>query len=110
VYFFFQAEDGIRVFHVTGVQTCALPICRWATSISHGGRDCWKNSCSLRTRYAIPRQKDCCANSWNWVRIPAMARRAWGHCSSRRSEERRGGEERRCRRGVTAEEQRAERE
>src|SRR5690606_40916667 len=21
-----QAEDGIRVFHVTGVQTCALPI------------------------------------------------------------------------------------
>src|SRR5690606_40820903 len=26
VYFFFQAEDGIRDFHVTGVQTCALPI------------------------------------------------------------------------------------
>src|SRR5690606_39680189 len=25
---FFQAEDGIRVFHVTGVQTCALPILR----------------------------------------------------------------------------------
>src|SRR5690606_39801995 len=23
---FFQAEDGIRYFHVTGVQTCALPI------------------------------------------------------------------------------------
>src|SRR5690606_5142505 len=23
----FQAEDGIRDFHVTGVQTCALPIC-----------------------------------------------------------------------------------
>src|SRR5690606_40441475 len=22
-----QAEDGIRAFHVTGVQTCALPIC-----------------------------------------------------------------------------------
>src|SRR5690606_40056868 len=28
VFFFFQAEDGIRDFHVTGVQTCALPICR----------------------------------------------------------------------------------
>src|SRR5690606_40830384 len=27
VFFFFQAEDGIRDFHVTGVQTCALPIC-----------------------------------------------------------------------------------
>src|SRR5690606_40881603 len=24
--FFFQAVDGIRYFHVTGVQTCALPI------------------------------------------------------------------------------------
>src|SRR5437762_11365438 len=26
-YFFFQAEDGIRYTSVTGVQTCALPIC-----------------------------------------------------------------------------------
>src|SRR5690625_5986176 len=26
LYFFFQAEDGIRDGHVTGVQTCALPI------------------------------------------------------------------------------------
>src|SRR6266508_130741 len=26
VAFFFQAEDGIRDGHVTGVQTCALPI------------------------------------------------------------------------------------
>src|SRR5207245_7906996 len=26
-YFFFQAEDGIRDATVTGVQTCALPIC-----------------------------------------------------------------------------------
>src|SRR2546430_9928973 len=26
VHFFFQAEDGIRVLTVTGVQTCALPI------------------------------------------------------------------------------------
>src|SRR5204862_2644878 len=28
VCFFFQAEDGIRARYVTGVQTCALPICR----------------------------------------------------------------------------------
>src|SRR6266508_4746821 len=27
-FFFFQAEDGIRDGHVTGVQTCALPISR----------------------------------------------------------------------------------
>src|SRR5688572_32688080 len=26
-FFFFQAEDGIRDLTVTGVQTCALPIC-----------------------------------------------------------------------------------
>ena len=25
-FFFFQAEDGIRDYKVTGVQTCALPI------------------------------------------------------------------------------------
>src|SRR5256885_7126309 len=29
--FFFQAEDGIRDYKVTGVQTCALPICVKAT-------------------------------------------------------------------------------
>src|SRR5438270_4212146 len=28
-FFFFQAEDGIRDLTVTGVQTCALPICWW---------------------------------------------------------------------------------
>ena len=27
MFFFFQAEDGIRDWSVTGVQTCALPIC-----------------------------------------------------------------------------------
>src|SRR5690625_6269891 len=31
-FFFFQAEDGIRDGHVTGVQTCALPIFR---SVKH---------------------------------------------------------------------------
>ena len=28
LFFFFQAEDGIRDWSVTGVQTCALPILR----------------------------------------------------------------------------------
>src|SRR5256885_10696482 len=28
MFFFFQAEDGIRDYKVTGVQTCALPICQ----------------------------------------------------------------------------------
>src|SRR5690625_5459246 len=30
LFFFFQAEDGIRDGHVTGVQTCALPISAWS--------------------------------------------------------------------------------
>src|SRR5256885_6594411 len=32
VVFFFQAEDGIRDYKVTGVQTCALPIFAASTS------------------------------------------------------------------------------
>ena len=31
--FFFQAEDGIRDYDVTGVQTCALPILRFSEGI-----------------------------------------------------------------------------
>src|SRR5918994_154665 len=33
VFFFFQAEDGIRDYKVTGVQTCALPISLVQSSI-----------------------------------------------------------------------------
>src|SRR5260370_37877736 len=32
LFFFFQAEDGIRDSSVTGVQTCALPISSWRRS------------------------------------------------------------------------------
>src|SRR5690625_3609398 len=35
--FFFQAEDGIRDGHVTGVQTCALPISRRGAVLSSPG-------------------------------------------------------------------------
>src|SRR5690349_24723590 len=38
IFFFFQAEDGIRDLYVTGVQTCALPI-YIATSVDVGGHD-----------------------------------------------------------------------
>src|SRR2546430_3814551 len=31
IFFFFQAEDGIRDLTVTGVQTCALPISPFST-------------------------------------------------------------------------------
>src|SRR5690606_40280765 len=36
-FFFFQAEDGIRDFHVTGVQTCALPIYPWYDNLIYSG-------------------------------------------------------------------------
>src|SRR5690606_40741001 len=41
-FFFFQAEDGIRYFHVTGVQTCALPILSSTSPMvsTPGARDC----------------------------------------------------------------------
>src|SRR2546430_3244726 len=35
VHVFFQAEDGIRDLTVTGVQTCALPICVIPTTLLH---------------------------------------------------------------------------
>src|SRR5690606_39289811 len=34
----FQAEDGIRDFHVTGVQTCALPIYQCFRTAQHAWR------------------------------------------------------------------------
>src|SRR5699024_11745383 len=37
IFFFFQAEDGIRVRNVTGVQTCALPI----SPLSSSPVPCW---------------------------------------------------------------------
>src|SRR5690625_7182529 len=40
VVFFFQAEDGIRDGHVTGVQTCALPI---SASNVHEGEEVLPN-------------------------------------------------------------------
>src|SRR3712207_6973467 len=41
-FFFFQAEDGIRDIGVTGVQTCALPIC------GRSEPGCWPHSSNLR--------------------------------------------------------------
>src|SRR2546430_5001517 len=37
IFFFFQAEDGIRDLTVTGVQTCALPISSENDTILPGG-------------------------------------------------------------------------
>src|SRR5687768_18579232 len=52
MYFFFQAEDGIRDVAVTGVQTCALPI--FAASRASGAK-----TFPLRT----PPPRECSASS-----------------------------------------------
>src|SRR5687768_18469812 len=71
--FFFQAEDGIRDVAVTGVQTCALPICFLSRGIRFDGLDSAMRS---------PHQ-----------RLPP----APSHRPSMRSEERRVGKECRSR-------------
>src|SRR5256885_8469716 len=38
LFFFFQAEDGIRDYKVTGVQTCALPISKAGLGVMPGMR------------------------------------------------------------------------
>src|SRR2546430_17388274 len=46
-FFFFQAEDGIRDLTVTGVQTCALPICST-------GRDPKTQACTGKADARLP--------------------------------------------------------
>src|SRR2546427_1617498 len=57
VFFFFQAEDGIRDLTVTGVQTCALPI-RTPNSLAPRARATWSEvptqSLSKSTRVTRP--------------------------------------------------------
>src|SRR3954466_11420427 len=43
-FFFFQAEDGIRDYRVTGVQTCALPISEMRSGRDWSQEPAFKNS------------------------------------------------------------------
>src|SRR2546425_10796901 len=52
-FFFFQAEDGIRDKLVTGVQTCALPIC-----FILAGMAVLVAACSLDYRATVPPVED----------------------------------------------------
>src|SRR3989449_5126627 len=45
VFFFFQAEDGIRDVAVTGVQTCALPIWSFPLLRQNIPKPCCRNQC-----------------------------------------------------------------
>src|SRR3989454_5231080 len=49
-FFFFQAEDGIRDYKVTGVQTCALPISSFPRVDSGAGNHSARRGfCSQKT-------------------------------------------------------------
>src|SRR5690606_40509048 len=94
-FFFFQAEDGIRDFHVTGVQTCALPI-----SGSRTGAGCPGSSGA-----GVPGSGSCSGGSKGsgspsgGASGPGSSTGESGRCPaapSPRSEERRVGKECRC--------------
>src|SRR5256886_8805957 len=91
-FFFFQAEDGIRDLTVTGVQTCALPICKNAAERpdEFGEFEVHPAPRIHRTHPAVPRHscfgRGSRERGWQ-VRV--------GTC--RRSEERRVGKECRSR-------------
>src|SRR5438094_6719935 len=82
VFFFFQAEDGIRDRTVTGVQTCALPILARVRSAVGAASVSRTDRASYASHAAA---------------APSASR---SHCdrASRRSEERRVGKEWRARR------------
>src|SRR5699024_11970115 len=89
VFLFFQAEDGIRDRNVTGVQTCALPICGLAMLggfITLGEID--GGSYSLATLLANPPRGTAATIAVVLILIGAL---------SKRSEERRVGKECKCR-------------
>src|SRR6202030_4412181 len=52
-FFFFQAEDGIRDYKVTGVQTCALPIL-----IQSGEPDAYRRLCLEVDRIVMDRSEE----------------------------------------------------
>src|SRR5439155_16690486 len=92
-FFFFQAEDGIRDGHVTGVQTCALPISLRRTFPAHvailSAQLCRRIPSTQPARLLDARLRK---------RPPGSPRSASAKSSrTRRSEERRVGKECRAR-------------
>src|SRR5205807_7203878 len=98
--FFFQAEDGIRDYKVTGVQTCALPIF-WTYDIAQDTPTQLTFSAPAITWVAWTRDGKHLAYGSNgspnglwWIRADGS-----GAPQKLRSEERRVGKECRCRWG-----------
>src|SRR5690606_40137633 len=90
-FFFFQAEDGIRDFHVTGVQTCALPI---LTLFWHLFDQVVKQA---RLQIVLIQRESTGERGGfegRFLERRQLARVAYNHATLRRSEERRVGKER----------------
>src|SRR5256885_4403367 len=92
IVFFFQAEDGIRDYKVTGVQTCALPIYTLTPMTCSGessGR-CWSAASTAASSSASPSPTDAasenqrsggCTGSWSKREIGRAACRGRGEIS-----------------------------
>src|SRR5262249_59714323 len=90
-FFFFQAEDGIRDWSVTGVQTCALPIwpCAWRGAHVPAAGSAAVGDCKRKRAVAATFLRRC----------PTRPDRVAGEGRCARSEERRVGKEWRARGG-----------
>src|SRR5439155_17330397 len=91
--FFFQAEDGIRDGHVTGVQTCALPI--WPRGFVHRSPP-RRMAVAGRSLGAVPEHARAPGGVPAGTRVPRR-RTPPGAAVRPRSEERRVGKECRTR-------------
>src|SRR5205809_6087151 len=90
-FFFFQAEDGIRDVAVTGVQTCALPICRAIVVAERNARLDFRDPHTFRLLRSLPVP----CRGVDHMDFSADGRSALASCE--RSEERRVGKECRSR-------------
>src|SRR3989449_8331462 len=74
--FFFQAEDGIRDVAVTGVQTCALPICERQLDLLERQRQTLTDL--LTRRQLIEDQIESCVLAMQTVRFDLLRLRSAG--------------------------------
>src|SRR5256885_9319342 len=84
LFFFFQAEDGIRDYKVTGVQTCALPISRKA-AVPRWDRARWLAPYLAVTVLWLPAHGLAAGRAGlpPWVDAALLARRQIGRASCR---------------------------
>src|SRR5207253_3611751 len=108
--FFFQAEDGIRDGHVTGVQTCALPISSHvaASGFPLVGSNAFTSYVASAPSGPVASTVGLDTRSGGGLECAAAGTRPVRTPSTARSEERRVGKEWRSRRAAAAWSNRAE--